>query len=92
MPQENIATGMQNPHTPEVYCSRINSRHLSVVETGRAHYVKRSSNAFSAELNQIAGTYNVNDTCVCPDNQVMLGGHTPQDNRCHDLCGKIVER
>jgi hypothetical protein len=87
-----VATGMQSAAGPQVFCSKINTKFLSLGNPVTAIYVKSSSRGVSQELINLAEIYNVRDTCVCPDKHVLIGGHTTSDNRCADQCVEIKEK
>jgi hypothetical protein len=86
---EEVATGMVEPHAPGVYCTKINTQYMRLSAPVVATYV---NNDVPGVLGQIAATYNVSDTCICPEGFVVIGGHTAQDNTCADQCVRIERR
>jgi hypothetical protein len=73
-----VLTGMADPHTPSGYCSKINDKYLKLSAPIPSKYVTGNVPGI---MGQIAKSYNVSDTCICPEGTIAIGGHTPQDNR-----------
>jgi hypothetical protein len=86
---DEVATGMENPSTPGVFCSKINATYLKLSSRIPSVYTTRS---MPGDLGIIANSYNNNDTCICPEGSIMVGGHTPADNRCTDQCVRIEKK
>lgn len=86
---DEVATGMQDPNTPGVYCTKINARYLKLSAPITSRYVNGN---VPGVLGQIASSYNVSDTCICDEGTVVIGGHTPRDNRCEEKCVRIEKR
>jgi len=82
-----VATGMSNPNGG-YYCSKL-SKYFTTGNPLPAKYI-RSAGSADPELQAIAASYNVNDTCICGTNTVMFGGKTARDNRCTDKCVEII--
>jgi hypothetical protein len=89
---DEVGVGMIDPESSSLFCSKINSEHLSLSSPQAAIYAARSSSGISDALRVLAGSYNNRDTCVCPDGFILIGGHSPQDNICTDQCVQIVSR
>lgn len=83
---DEVLTGMVDPEAPSGYCSKINNKYLKLSPPVPSQYVTGS---VSGQMGLIAKSYNVSDTCICPEGTVAIGGHTAQDNKCSEQCVKI---
>lgn len=81
-----VLTGMVEPRTPTSLCSKL-APGLKIGATAPSQYVKKGAASLSMAL--IVASYNANDTCVCPEGTIALGGHTPKDNSCTEQCAVI---
>lgn len=84
---EEVLTGMQQNYGS--YCTKINTNLVKLSAPIQSQFVTKS---FPGLLGQIADSYNVKDTCVCPEGYVAIGGHTTQDNRCTEQCVRIEKK
>ncbi len=81
-----VLTGMLDPHAPSGFCSKINDKYLKLSSPVPSQYVKGNA---PGVMGQIAKSYNVSDTCICPEGTISIGGHTSQDNKCSERCVEI---
>jgi hypothetical protein len=88
---DEIGVGMIDADDSEIYCSKINISKYRLGPPVTALYLTTGLN-LGPELNAIASSYNHSDCCICPYPRVMLGGHSPSNNRCEDLCVEILRR
>ncbi|MFO0679501.1 MAG: hypothetical protein U0169_23445 [Polyangiaceae bacterium] len=86
---DEVATGMQDPSAPRVFCTKINATFLKLSSPVPSKYV--NGNAPGA-LGAIARSYNVSDTCICEEGLVVIGGHTASDNKCTEQCVRIEKK
>jgi hypothetical protein len=86
---DEVLTGMQSATGNSGYCSKINTKYLKLSPSVPSQYVKGNA---PGVLGQIAKSYNVSDTCICPEGTVALLGHTASDNQCAEKCVKIEEK
>lgn len=86
---DEVLTGMQSATGNSGYCSKINTKYLKLSASVPSQYVKGNA---PGVLGQIAKSYNVSDTCICPEGTVALLGHTASDNQCAEKCVKIEEK
>ncbi|MCA9665663.1 MAG: hypothetical protein KC503_08745 [Myxococcales bacterium] len=84
---DEIGTGMLSVAGPMIYCTKFNTKYLQRTAPVTAVYTKGNAPGI---LGVIAKSYNVNDTCICPEGSMIIGGHTPSDNKCLDQCVKLV--
>jgi len=71
------------------YCTKINTALLTLSAPVPSVY---ATGTFPGILGEIARSYNVSDTCICPEGTVAIGGHTPQDNTCTEQCVRIQKK
>ena len=71
------------------YCTKINT---SLVKLSTSVPSVYATGQFAGILGEIARSYNVSDTCICPEATVAIGGHTPQDNTCTEQCVRIQKK
>jgi len=86
-----VATGMKSATGPVVLCTKVNAA-LKLSAPVKATYVSLLTQGLSPALREIANSYNLADTCACPDTHVMIGGHVLTDNACADQCVRIEKR
>ncbi len=84
-----VLTGMKEPQTPTIFCSKINDKFLTLSTPTPSLYVNGNA---SGIMGQIAASYNVSDTCICPEGLVAVGGHTAKDNKCAEQCVTIEKK
>jgi hypothetical protein len=84
-----VCTGMIDPHDPGIYCTKINTQFMQLSTPIASTYVQGNA---PGVLGQIAATYNVSDTCICPEGTVAIGGHTASDNRCAEQCVRLERK
>jgi hypothetical protein len=90
---DEVATGMIDSAGPVLLCSKVDTRFFKVsLDTKVAAYARRNMDSLSVEMRSLVEQYNVNDTCICPENYIVLGNHTLRDNQCEDRCGQIVKK
>lgn len=65
---DEVATGMKDPATPTVLCTKINSAYLKLSAATQAKYV---TGKLPGVIGQIAASYNVNDTCLCEEGSAV---------------------
>lgn len=88
---DEVGVGMEAAAGSIIYCTKINSQFLKLTAPVQAIYAKKSS-ALSPIMAEIAGSYNIKDTCICPERSILIGGHSTEDNVCTDLCVEIVAK
>lgn len=71
------------------YCTKINTSLVKLTTPVPSIYV---TGQFPGVMGEIARSYNISDTCICPEGTVAIGGHTPQDNTCNEQCVKIEKK
>lgn len=84
-----VLTGMQSSTAGTGFCTKINEKYLKLSSPVPSQYVNGNAPGL---IGQIAKSYNVNDTCICPEGTIAIGGHTSADNRCGEQCVKIEEK
>jgi hypothetical protein len=90
---DEVATGMVDSAGPVLLCSKVDTRFFKVSPATKvAIYARRNTDSLTAEMRSLVEQYNVNDTCICPENYMVLGNHTLKDNQCEDRCGQIVKK
>jgi hypothetical protein len=90
---DEVATGMIDSAGPVLLCSKVDTRFFKVsLDTKVAIYARRNADSITVEMRSLVEQYNVRDTCICPENYIVLGNHTLKDNQCEDRCGQIVKK
>ncbi len=83
-----VLTGMANT-SGGVICSKIYTKYLTLTTSVPSVYVVGNT---PGVMGEIAKSYNVSDTCICPEKTVAIGGHTASDNRCGEQCVVIKKK
>lgn len=86
---DEVGVGMEAAANSVIYCSKINYRYLKLTTPIKSIYVTAGS-ALNPTMKAIAASYNIRDTCICPEKSILIGGHTTKDNVCTDICVEIV--
>ena len=88
--QGEVATGLTASNGAYL-CSKVNPTLYDTGTPVKATYANDDDD-LSETLRKIAAAYNVNDTCVCPENTFMFGGKVSRDNVCEDMCVPIKRK
>ncbi len=83
-----VLTGMTNT-SGGIICSKINTKYLELTTPVPSQYVVGSA---PGVMGEIAKSYNVSDTCICPEKTVAIGGHKGSDNQCGEQCVTIKKK
>lgn len=84
-----VAVGIKSGRDSIMLCSAVDSERFETSPPVPSTRIKDDDHDLPPELALLAEAAHAGDTCICPQNHVVLGNHVYRDNVCGESCVEI---